>query len=97
MPRTKDANNQPTTDSVDSVRLIKKYPNRRLYDTKTSSYITLQEVKDIVVKGEMLKVVDAKTDEDLTRSIYLQIILEAEAGGLPLFSEIALANMIRFY
>lgn len=97
MPRTKEANNQPTTEPVDSVRLIKKYPNRRLYDTKTSSYITLQEVKDIVVKGELLKVVDAKTDEDLTRSIYLQIILEAEAGGLPMFSELALANMIRFY
>ncbi len=100
MPRTKDANKTPATDESDSVgaaRLIKKYPNRRLYDTKTSSYITLQEVKDIVVKGEALKVIDAKTDEDLTRSIFLQIILEEEAGGLPLFSEMALANMIRFY
>ena len=76
MPRTKDAHKQSTTGAVDSVRLIKKYPNRRLYDTKTSSYITLQEVKDIVVQGELLKVIDAKTEEDLTRSIYLQIILE---------------------
>jgi polyhydroxyalkanoate synthesis repressor PhaR len=100
LPRNKDANKQPTTettDSVETVRLIKKYPNRRLYDTKTSSYITLQEVKDMVVQAERLKVIDAKTDEDLTRSIYLQIILEEEAGGVPLFSEIALANMIRFY
>ena len=100
MPRNKDANKQPTTettDSVETVRLIKKYPNRRLYDTKTSSYITLQEVKDMVVQAERLKVIDAKTDEDLTRSIYLQIILEEEAGGVPLFTEIALANMIRFY
>jgi polyhydroxyalkanoate synthesis repressor PhaR len=100
LPRTKDANKQPTTettDSVETVRLIKKYPNRRLYDTKTSSYITLQEVKDMVVQAERLKVIDAKTDEDLTRSIYLQIILEEEAGGVPLFTEIALANMIRFY
>jgi len=100
LPRTKDANKPPATDESDSVgvaRLIKKYPNRRLYDTKTSSYITLQEVKDIVVNGEPLKVIDAKSDEDLTRSIFLQIILEEEAGGLPLFSEIALANMIRFY
>jgi polyhydroxyalkanoate synthesis repressor PhaR len=100
LSRTKDANKTPATDESDSVgaaRLIKKYPNRRLYDTKTSSYITLQEVKDIVVKGEALKVIDAKTDEDLTRSIFLQIILEEEAGGLPLFSEMALANMIRFY
>jgi polyhydroxyalkanoate synthesis repressor PhaR len=100
LPRNKDANKQPTTDTTDSVeqvRLIKKYPNRRLYDTKTSSYITLQEVKDMVVQAEPLKVIDAKTDEDLTRSIFLQIILEEEAGGLPLFSEIALANMIRYY
>ena len=97
MPRTKDAHKQSTTGAVDSVRLIKKYPNRRLYDTKTSSYITLQEVKDIVVQGELLKVIDAKTEEDLTRSIYLQIILEEEAAGIPLFSEVALANMIRFY
>jgi polyhydroxyalkanoate synthesis repressor PhaR len=97
LPRTKDAHKQSTTGAVDSVRLIKKYPNRRLYDTKTSSYITLQEVKDIVVQGELLKVIDAKTEEDLTRSIYLQIILEEEAAGIPLFSEVALANMIRFY
>lgn len=80
-----------------SVRLIKKYPNRRLYDTQTSSYITLQEVKNLVIENSALKVVDAKTDEDLTRSIYLQIILEEESGGIPMFSEIALANLIRFY
>ena len=51
----------------------------------------------MVVQAELIKVIDAKTDEDLTRSIFLQIILEEEAGGLPLFSEIALANMIRYY
>lgn len=78
-------------------RLIKKYPNRRLYDTFTSSYITLQEIKAMVIEAENIKVVDAKSNEDLTRSIFLQIILEEEAGGLPLFSEAALANMIRFY
>ena len=100
MPRSKDVSKTKSTEhtqSVDSIRLIKKYPNRRLYDTETSSYITIQEVKAIVVKGELLKVVDAKTNEDLTRSIFLQILLEEEAGGLPLFSEVALANMIRFY
>lgn len=100
MPRSKDVSQSKSTEqtqSVDSIRLIKKYPNRRLYDIETSSYITIQEVKAIVVKGELLKVVDAKTNEDLTRSIFLQILLEEEAGGLPLFSEAALANMIRFY
>ena len=78
-------------------RVIKKYPNRRLYDTRTSSYVTLQEIKDMVVNAEHIKVIDAKSNEDLTRGIFLQIILEEEAGGLPLFSEVALANIIRFY
>jgi len=68
-----------------------------LYDTHTSSYITLHEVKNMVVAGTALQVVDAKNNEDLTRSIFLQIILEEESGGVPMFSEIALANIIRFY
>ena len=80
-----------------ALRTIKKYPNRRLYDTHTSSYITLHEVKNMVVEGTALQVVDAKTNEDLTRSIFLQIILEEESGGVPMFSEAALANIIRFY
>ncbi len=79
------------------LRTIKKYPNRRLYDTETSSYITLAEVKQLVLSGEAFIVRDAKTDENLTRSILLQIILEEEAGGAPMFSEAALANIIRFY
>ncbi len=78
-------------------RVIKKYPNRRLYDTDTSSYITLVEVKQLVLDNEPFVVRDAKTSEDLTRSILLQIILEEEAGGAPMFTEAALANMIRFY
>jgi polyhydroxyalkanoate synthesis repressor PhaR len=78
-------------------RVIKKYPNRRLYDTNTSSYITLAEVKQLVMNNEPFVVRDAKTNEDLTRSILLQIILEEEAGGAPLFSEAALANLIRIY
>jgi polyhydroxyalkanoate synthesis repressor PhaR len=81
----------------ETVRLIKKYPNRRLYDTKTSAYITLTDVKDLVLKFEVFKVVDAKTDEDLTRSILLQIILEEESGGVPLFSCELLSGFIRFY
>lgn len=78
-------------------RVIKKYPNRRLYDTATSTYITLAEVKQLVMDHEPFVVRDAKTNEDLTRSILLQIILEEEAGGAPMFSEPALANIIRFY
>lgn len=71
---------------MQAARLIKKYPNRRLYDTQTSSYITLGDVKQLVLSGDRLLVEDAKTREDLTRSILLQIILEEEAGGTPLFS-----------
>ncbi len=71
---------------ADSVRLIKKYPNRRLYDTQTSSYITLADVKELVLKHEDFQVIDAKSGDDLTRSILLQIILEEEAGGQPMFS-----------
>ena len=81
----------------EQVRLIKKYPNRRLYDTKTSAYITLGDVKDLVLNYEVFKVVDAKTSEDLTRSILLQIILEEETGGVPLFSSELLAQFIRVY
>jgi polyhydroxyalkanoate synthesis repressor PhaR len=83
--------------STKSLRVIKKYPNRRLYDTDTSSYITLAEVKRLVMKSEPFMVVDAKTGDDLTRSILLQIILEEETGGVPMFTEAVLANIIRFY
>lgn len=79
------------------IRLIKKYPNRRLYDTKTSVYITLVDVKKLVVEGEEFQVVDAKTGEDLTRSILLQIILEEEAAGAPMFSSDVLSQFIRSY
>ena len=78
-------------------RLIKKYPNRRLYDTKTSVYITLVDVKKLVVEGAEFQVVDAKTGEDLTRSILLQIILEEEAAGAPMFSSDVLSQFIRSY
>ena len=82
---------------ADSVRLIKKYPNRRLYDTQTSSYITLVDVKELVLKHETFQVVDAKTGDDLTRSILLQIILEEEQEGQPLFSHDVLTQFIRSY
>ncbi len=78
-------------------RVLKKYPNRRLYDTRTSSYITLADVKKMVLAHEDFEVLDAKTGEDLTRSILLQIILEEESGGVPMFSAATLAQIIRFY
>jgi len=79
------------------VRTIKKYPNRRLYDTQSSSYVTLAEIKKLVMTASPLVVLDAKTGEDLTRSILLQIILEEESAGVPMFSEAVLSNIIRFY
>ena len=77
--------------------VIKKYPNRRLYDTSSSTYITLVDIKTMVVAHQKFVVLDAKNGEDLTRSILLQIILEEESGGVPLFSAPSLSNLIRFY
>ncbi len=82
---------------MNDIRIIKKYPNRRLYDTQTSTYITVTDVKQLVLDREVFKVVDAKTNDDLTRAILLQIILEEESGGKPIFSEMVLSNIIRFY
>ena len=87
----------PEEKTEQPVRLIKKYPNRRLYDTKVSSYITLADVKNMVLDDVAFEVRDAKTGEDLTRSILLQIILEEETGGVPIFSTSTLAQIIRFY
>ena len=78
-------------------RLIKKYPNRRLYDTHTSSYVTLADIKVLVLECENFTVVDAKSNDDITRTILLQIILEEESGGIPMFTEPVLAQIIRLY
>ena len=78
-------------------RLIKKYPNRRLYDTAISSYITLEDVKRLVLDYEKFRVIDAKTKDDITRSILLQIISEEEEQGSPIFTTEVLAHIIRFY
>ncbi|HKX95578.1 MAG TPA: polyhydroxyalkanoate synthesis repressor PhaR [Methylibium sp.] len=83
--------------AADEMRVLKKYPNRRLYDTRNSGYITLADVRQMVLDNEQFVVRDAKTGEDLTRSILLQIILEAETGGMPMFTTPMLAHMIRFY
>jgi polyhydroxyalkanoate synthesis repressor PhaR len=85
------------TGAESALRTLKKYPNRRLYDTRTSSYVTLADVKQMVLGGEAFEVRDAKTAEDLTRSILLQIILEEESGGVPMFSSQTLSQIIRLY
>jgi polyhydroxyalkanoate synthesis repressor PhaR len=79
------------------IRIIKKYPNRRLYDTERSKYITLDDVKTLVTEGIEFCVKDVKSEEDLTRSILLQIISEQEHNGEPLFSTQSLTQLIRFY
>jgi polyhydroxyalkanoate synthesis repressor PhaR len=83
--------------SRNSPRLIKKYPNRRLYDTHTSSHLTLGDIRQLVIDEIPFQVVDAKSGEDLTRSILMQIIQEAESDGEPIFSSDMLKGIIRFY
>lgn len=96
-PRRPSASDDGSADGNNSQRVLKKYPNRRLYDTRTSSYITLADVKKMVLEGQDFVVRDAKTGDELTRSILLQIILEEETGGVPMFSSQMLAQIIRFY
>jgi polyhydroxyalkanoate synthesis repressor PhaR len=80
-----------------SERIIKKYPNRRLYDTEQSKYITLTQLRQLIISGESIKVVDSTSEDDITRNILLQIILETESGGQPLFTANMLSQIIRFY
>jgi len=96
MPPTRRGGTNPPGAGT-GPRILKKYPNRRLYDTTVSSYITLADVKHMVLEDVAFEVRDAKTGEDLTRSILLQIILEEESGGVPIFSAQTLAQIIRFY
>ena len=86
-----------TTSDDTQDRVIKKYPNRRLYDTASSSYVALADIKQLVMHNTPFRVVDAKSGEDLTRSILLQIILEHESEGSPILTEQVLVNIIRFY
>ena len=80
-----------------SERIIKKYPNRRLYDTEVSRYVTLADVRALVMQGVGFRVLDTHNDDDITRTILLQIMLEEESGGEPLFTAPMLAQIIRFY
>lgn len=77
--------------------MIKKYANRRLYDTDTSSYITLDDLCNMVKKGVDFTVVDAKTEEDLTRQVLTQIIFEQESKGYSLLPVKFLRTIISFY
>ncbi len=78
-------------------RIIKKYPNRRLYDTVESRYITLADIRKLVTDKVDFVVVDKKTQEDITRSILLQVIAEQEHEGTPMMSQDFLAQIIRAY
>ena len=80
-----------------ATRIIKKYPNRRLYDTEISSYITIEDVRQLIIDGETFEVRDAKTGDDLTRQVLLQIIAEHEQDGQPMLSTQLLSHLIRFY
>ena len=82
---------------MDHRRIIKKYPNRRLYDTEYSKYITLEGIRKLVIENKEFVVVDAKTKEDLTKNVLLQIVVEKEQGGSPFFSIEVLTQIIRSY
>ena len=79
------------------VRIIKKYPNRRLYDTEISRYITLEEIRKLVIEDIKFRVEDKRTHEDITRSILLQVIADQEEGGNPIFTTDLLTFIIRYY
>ncbi len=82
---------------MSDTRIIKKYPNRRLYDTQISTYITLQDIKELVMSYCDFKVIDAKTKEDLTRCTLMQLIAEEEANGNPILTADILQEFVRFY
>ena len=80
-----------------NMRIIKKYPNRRLYDTEDSKYITLEDISVLVTENKEFVVIDSKTESDLTRNILLQIIIEKEQSSIPIFSTKVLTQIIRSY
>ena len=80
------------------MREFKKYPNRRLYDIQESKYVTVADIRKLVLKGEVIRVLDSKTEKDLTRSVLLQIITEQESEGHePILTNRVLEQLIRFY
>ncbi len=84
-------------NAEDGVAIVKKYANRRLYNTASSSYVTLEDLSKMVRDGENFVVYDAKTGEDLTRSILTQIIMEEDGKGRNLLPTNFLRQLIRYY
>jgi polyhydroxyalkanoate synthesis repressor PhaR len=84
-------------EKENKIRNIKKYRNRRLYDVSTSSYVIIDDIKQIILEGESIKVIDTQTNEDVTRNILLQIIFEEEMNKTPIFSNNFLCQLIKFY
>jgi polyhydroxyalkanoate synthesis repressor PhaR len=80
-----------------TARTIRKYANRRLYDTVDSRYVTLEDLRRLVTEGERFEVVDARDGADITRTILLQIIVDQEEKGQPLLSTRLLEQLIRYY
>jgi len=87
----------PLKRPTSALRIIKKYPNRRLYDTEISTYVTLDDIRQLVADSEVFEVHDARSGQDLTRSVLLQIIAEREEQGQPMLSTQTLSQLIRFY
>jgi polyhydroxyalkanoate synthesis repressor PhaR len=85
------------TPAMTKERLIKKYANRRLYDASISKHVTLEDIRDLIVRGEKIRVVEDKTGEDITRLILLQVIAEQEQFGKPILTTQLLESIIRYY
>jgi polyhydroxyalkanoate synthesis repressor PhaR len=88
---------EPAREARRDIRVVKKYPNRRLYDTVESRYITLADIRRLVMDRIDFVVIDKKSQEDITRSILLQVIAEQEHAGEPLMSQDFLSQVIRSY
>ena len=84
-------------DKKKVTRVIKKYQNRRLYDMSTSTYVILEDIKQMIMDGELIQVIDVKSEKDVTRTVLMQVIIEEEVNGVPIFSNEFLFQIIRFY
>ena len=83
---------------MNQIRVIKKYANRRLYDTEASKHVTLSDIRKMIVEGYDIQIVEDTSGDDITRPLLLQIIAEQEqSAGQPILSEMLLAQLIRFY
>jgi polyhydroxyalkanoate synthesis repressor PhaR len=98
LSRWRNHNPEPESDQRDALREFKKYPNRRLYDLEDSHYVTIEDVRKLILKGDSIRVLDSKDGTDITRQILLQILSEQEAAGHePVLTNRVIEQMIRFY